>query len=221
MPGDPNSPPIEAFSPPSSYRFEPELQETPPRHVAGEFRNCPFFVRQRNTIIRLFMAGALCVAFGRLPILREWGFYLLPLAYMSWIGGGLLVLGIAGWISSKVRRGPIQYVEEGIALVARIRGLMLRPKAMINGQPASFVFTAAIEYRDPETGALVEKHVDSRDFRASAKDKFRTSYRVGEYVTAVCLKSNSTKTLQLYGFLELRPDLGLLRTHAVQPPSLA
>ncbi|HSU54794.1 MAG TPA: hypothetical protein VLT36_12100 [Candidatus Dormibacteraeota bacterium] len=221
LPGNPDPPSLEAFAPPSNYRFEPELQETPPRHVPEEFRNSPFFVRQRNTLVRVLLAGGLCIVFGRLPIFREWGLYVLPLAYLSWVGAGLLVLGGAGWISSKARRGPIQYVEEGIPLVARIRELVLRPTMIMNGQPTTYVFSAVIEYRDPDTGALVEKKVDSRDFSASGKDKYRTSYHMGEYVTAVYLKSNPAKTLRLYGFLELRPDIGLLQTRAAEPPSLA
>jgi hypothetical protein len=205
--------------PPSNYRFEPELQETPPRHVQEEFRNSPYFTRQRITTVRLLLTGALCVAFGQLAILKEWGLYVLPLAYLSWIGGGLLLLGAAGWLSSK-RQGPLQYVKEGTPLVARIRELVLRPTAVINGRPSTYGFSAAIEYRDPESGALVGKRMDSRSFSASTKAKYRTSYRVGEYVTAVYLESNPAKTLRLYGFLELRPDLGLIRTEATQPPSL-
>jgi hypothetical protein len=96
----------------------------------------------------------------------------------------------------------------------------LRPTLVVNGQPSTYVFSAVLEYRDPDTGVLVGKQVDSRDFSASAKDKYRTSYRVGDYVTAVYLKSNSAKTLRLYGFLELRPDVGLLRAQATRPPSL-
>src|SRR5215831_16449914 len=111
LPANPNSPALDAFAPPQSYRFEPELQETPPRHVPEEFRNSPYYVRQRNTTVGVIVAGILCVAFGQLPILKEWGLYVLPLAYLSWIGVGLLVFGAIGWISSKARRGPIQYVE--------------------------------------------------------------------------------------------------------------
>jgi hypothetical protein len=220
LPSNPNSPPLEDFAAPPSYRFEPELQETPPRHFPEEFRNSPYFVRQRNAMVGLLVAGVLCVAFAQLPILHEWGLYVLPLAYLNWIGTGLLVLGAASWITSKQRRGPIQYVEEGTPLVARIRELVLRPTAIVNGQPTTYAFSALIEYREPETGALVEKQVDSRGFSASAKDKYRTSYRVGEYVTAVYLKSNPAKTLRLYGFLEIRPDIGLLTTRAAEPPSV-
>jgi hypothetical protein len=220
VPDNPNSAPSEAFAPPASYRFEPELQETPPRHVPEEFRNSPYFVRQRNTVVGFLVAGALCVGFGQLPLLKEWGLYVLPLSYLSWIGCGLLVLGAGGWFSSKMRRGPIQYVEEGIPLVARIRALVLRPTTLVNGQPSAYAFSAGIEYREPETGAVVEKRLDSRSFSASRKDKYRTSYRVGEYVTAVYLKANPAKTLRLYGFLELRPDVGLVRTEAAQPPGL-
>jgi hypothetical protein len=220
LPANPKTPALDEFAPPTNYRFEPELQETPPRHIPEEFRNSPCFVRQRNNMVRLLTAGALCVAFGQLPILNEWGLYLLPLAYLSWIGSGLLLVGAGTWFLSKVRRGPIQYVEEGIPLVARIRELVLRPTMMVNGQPSTYAFSAAIEYRDPETGALVAKQMDSRNFSRSAKDKYRTSYRVGEYVTALYLKSNPGKTLRLYGFLELRPDLGLMRTEVTQPPSV-
>jgi hypothetical protein len=219
-PADADTSPLEAFAPPSNYRFEPELQGTPPRHVPEEFRNCAYFARQRNTIARLLVAGVLCVAFGPMPLIREWGLYALPLAYLSWIGSGLLVMGAVAWISSKLRRGPIQYVEEGIPLVARIRELVLRPTVTVNGQPSTYVFSAVLEYRDPDTGAPVRKQVDSRDFSVSAKDKYRTSYRMGEYVTAVYLKTNPASTLRLYGFLELRPDVGLLRTHTARPPSL-
>src|ERR1043166_4915644 len=216
----PSPPSLDAFGPPSSYRFEPEVEGAPPRPIAGEFRNSPYFVRQRNTTVGVLLTGALCLGFGQLPIVHEWGLYVLPLAYLSWIGLGLLVLGAAGWISSKARRGPIRYIEEGIPLVARIRELVLRPTAIVNGQPTTYAFSAVIEYRDPETGAVVGKQVDSRGLSGSAKDKYRISYRVGDYVTAVYLKSNPAKTLQLYGFLELRPDIGLLLTQATQPPSL-
>jgi hypothetical protein len=140
LPGNPDSTALDTFAPPANYRFEPELQETPPRHVPEEFRNSPYFVRQRINTVRLLLAGALCVAFGQLPILKEWGLYVLPLAYLSWIGAGLLLLGVTGWISDKGRRGPLQYAEEGIPLVARVRELALRPTAVVNGQPSAYAF---------------------------------------------------------------------------------
>src|ERR1043165_4389016 len=145
MPTLPSGTPLsEDFAPPSDYRFEPELQGIPPRHVPEEFRNSPYFARQRNTIVGLFVAGILCAAFGQLPILKEWGLYALPLAYLSWIGAGLLMFCVVGRISSKVRRGPIQYVEEGIPLAARIRELVLRPTVIMNGQPSTYAFSAVI-----------------------------------------------------------------------------
>ncbi len=74
LPDNPSSLPNEAFAPPPGYRFETELQGTPPRHVPEEFRNCPYFVRQGNAIVGLLLAGFLCIAFGRLPIVSEWGY---------------------------------------------------------------------------------------------------------------------------------------------------
>ncbi len=52
----------------------------------------------------------------------------------------------------------------------------------------------------------------------SVKNKPRTSSRVGDYVTAVHPKAKPAKTVRLYGFLELRPDLGLVRAAPTQAP---
>jgi len=220
LPGNPDTARLDDFAPPSSYRFEPELQETSPRHIPEEFRNSPYFARQRKTSVGLIVGGLLCVAFGQSGIVKEWGLYVLPLAYLSWIGCGLLVFGAVAWLSSKSRRGPLQYVEEGVPIVTRILELVLRPTAVINGQASTYAFSATVQYRDPDSGALMAKQLDSRSFSSSAKHNYRTSYRVGDYVTAVYLKSNPGKTLRLYGFLELRPDMGLLRTQDAPPPGL-
>lgn len=54
---NPNPPPLETFTTPLSYRFEPELQGTQPGHVPEGFRNSPYFVRRRNNIVGLVMKG--------------------------------------------------------------------------------------------------------------------------------------------------------------------
>jgi hypothetical protein len=51
---------------------------------------------------------------------------------------------------------------------------------------------------------------NSNDFSAASRNSLTTSFRVGDYVTAIYLPKNLAKSLRLYGFLDLRPDIGLI-----------
>ncbi len=87
----------------------------------------------------------------------------------------------------------------------------MRAKTIVNGQPQTHQFVARIEYQDPETGELVVADTPSNDISSAFKESLTTSYIVGDYATAVYLPSNPAKTLRLYGFLDLHPDLGVVR----------
>jgi len=160
----------------------------------------------------------LCVIAGQLPIVNHWGLYIVPLKYLTWIGCAWLA--VAGMIPvwAIVSKGPYRYIEEGLPIVARVRNLALLPSKIVNGQKASFRYVAAIDFRDPATGAVRTAEVASRDISASARARLTTSFRAGDYVTAVHLLSDPDKTLRLYGFLELRPGLGIIQRESYSAP---
>src|SRR5262249_24198684 len=156
-----------------------------------------------------------------LPMVQTIGLYFLPLAYLTWIGLVILAFGAVGLVASLVRSGPYRYVEEGIPIAARIVALRLVPSLVYNGQATPYKVDTLFEYLDPETGEPRTAEGSSSDFLADMKDRLTTSFRVGDYATAVYLPHDPAKTLRLYGFLDLRPDLGLVRRDAEVPSSPA
>jgi hypothetical protein len=199
------------FDPPRDYPLEPELQGNPPRDVPGELRRGRHSRRTRAQVIGLAVAGLVCLASSQVPIIQTWGLYFLPFQYLDWIGGALLGGALVVWVVSKVSRGPFRYVEEGTAVVARVLALELRPTMYYNGQPSAYRYFAQVEYRDLSSGELRVVELCSNHFGAAFKDSLICTYRVGDFVTAVFLPHDPVRSLRLYGFLELRPDLGVVK----------
>lgn len=198
------------FDPPRDYRLEPELEGAPRRPIPPALRHGRYAAGQRRQVWGLFIAGATCLIAGFVPLIQTWGLYVLPLAWLHWIGGGLLVIALVVAAVHAVRRGPFRYVEDGLPLVVRVRALELRPTAHFNGQPATYRYFAVVEYRDPESGKLLTAETTSDDVPAPQKDGLACSYRVGGYATAVYLPGDLERSLRLYGFLGLRGGLGLV-----------
>ncbi len=198
------------FDPPADYQFEDELRGPAPRPRTPGLALGRYATGRRRAVSGLLIAAALCTTLGLLPFVQLCGLYILPLAYISWIGIALGALGIWSFVAHRVRKGPYRYVEEGIPIVARIRGLVLRPTAIVNGQPTTHRFFALIEFRDPESGEPRFAEVASADIGAASKDKLTTTYRVGDDATAIYLPGDPGGTLKLYGFLDLKPGLGLI-----------
>ncbi len=207
------------FRPPASYRFEDELQGPAPRPRPEILKQGRYAAKQRRTNWGLIVAGAILAVLGPLPIVQTMGLYFLPLAYLTWIGLVILAFGGVGLITSTLRSGPYRYVEEGVPIVARILALRLVPALIHEGNVTRYRFDATFEYLDPETGEPRTAVGPSSDFMADFKDGLTTSYRVGDHATAVYLPHDPAKTLKLYGFLDLRPDLGLVRRDGVPPSS--
>jgi hypothetical protein len=207
------------FDPPEDYTFEEEFEADPPRPRTADLRMGRYATRQRRAVSVLLISAALLTASGLLPIVKHWGLYLLPLQYVTWIGCACGVLAILSFSSARIRKGPYLYVESGIPLVARIRALTLRHSLLVNDQPSQYRFYAQIEYRHP-AGNLRVTETSSNDISSALKHRLTTTYRVGDYVTAVYLQPNFEQSLRLYGFLDLKPGLGLIRRNAEQEPGL-
>jgi hypothetical protein len=199
------------FDPPRDYSFEPELQGNPRRDIPPELRQGRHARGRRAWLIGLAVSGLVCLVSSQVPIVQTWGLYFLPFGYLDWIGAALLAGALVFGVFNKFHRGPYRYVEEGTPIVARVVGLELRPTMYHNGQPNAFRYFAQVEFRDPSSGELRVAELRSNDIGAVFKDSLTCTYRVGDYVTAVYLPHNPERTLRLYGFLELRPDLGVVK----------
>jgi hypothetical protein len=195
--------------PSTRYSFEPELTGPPPRPIPDRLDDGPYARGRRTVAIVVAAAGAACLLLSRAPGLDVLAQYVLPLAYLSWIGLGLLLLAACGYVPLALRSGPFRYVRDGLPIAVRVVDVVKAPTAIVNGAPSTHGFVASVVFRHPDTGEPVQAHVKSNDFSSSRKDAYDTSFKVGDTVTAVYLPNRLEKTLRLYAFLELNPDVHL------------
>lgn len=196
---------------PSGYVIEPELQGPVPRPIPDALRRGPYARQQLMRLLALMVAAIVCVVGASTPQVRGAGQTILPLAYLDWIGAGLLVLAVIGFLRRLYSLGPYAYVERGTPLVGRICSQVVRCSLITNGQPTMYQFAALVECLDPYSGELLLAEVRSTDFYESKRHELTTSYLVGDYATLVYLPGRPADSLQLYGFLGLRPGIGVIQ----------
>lgn len=198
-----------AFTPPADYEFEPELQGPPPREVPEDVWHGLYARRRRRLFTGLLVSGAISLALSGVPFINVLAVYIVPLEYLSWIGAALLAMAVFAKLKDRFTQGPYRYIREGQPLVARVVELVKAPTIVVNGQASRHGFTAVIEFVDPVTGATARYPAKSSDF--IDKNAYQTSFRVGDYVTAIYLPNKYPASLRLYAFLDLMSDLGLVR----------
>jgi len=205
--------------PSSRYSFEPEFTGHPPRPIPDRLEEGPYPREQRTRAVILAVAGGVCLLLARAPGIDVLALYLLPLGYLSWIGLVLLAAGAAAYVPLALHGGPFRYVRDGLPLAVRVLDIAKGPTTVINGQPSTHGLLATVAFRHPESGTVEVAQVKSNDFASSSKDAYDTPFKVGDDVTAVYLPNRLAKTLRLYAFLELSPDVNLRQSAARSPSS--
>jgi hypothetical protein len=201
--------PLGPFAPPADHAFEPELREAVPRPIPAALTQGRHAQGKRKAAWGFLIVGVVLVASAFLPFMATLALYVLPLQFVGWIGLGCCIIAAVIFNANRSREGPYRYVREGTPLVVRIRDLKLRPTYILNGQTVTCRYFATVDYLDPKSGAPGTLETASNDVSAGARDFYTTSFRVGDYVTALYLPGEKA-SLRLYGFLDLRPDLGVV-----------
>ena len=205
------------FEPPAEYAFEPEFDEERPRPIPEHVRRGRFYRGRRAAVSGWVGFGLVCLTLAPIPFIRTLSWTILPLAYLSWIGFG--ALAIAGFLAIRNRTtlGVGRYIERGIPVVVRVRGLLLAPTAIVNGQATAFGYKALLDVPDPETGELAQVVAESPPISEGQKKSTAMSHRVGDYATGVLLPGEPIDKVKLYGLLGLNPDIGLVRRDLDRP----
>ena len=209
---DLGAPKIGPFRPPAGYRFEDELQGPTPREIPAELRRG----RQGRQRSRMawggLVAGAIVTAGGLGPAALPSGIYSLPLVLETWLGLFFLAIGVIGLVRNIGWPGPYRYVRDGTPFIAQIVAIERQTLWVHSNHWRSVAYKATLQYRDPRTGAIRDADAISNPFSVGpATTPMASTYRVGEYVTAVSLPDDPEAPPRLYGFLELRDGLGLVR----------
>lgn len=207
------------FEPPPRYQFESEFAAPIPRPIPVEVRRGPFARSRRGDVLALVALSVFCLAFAVSPLGRNWAKYVLPLAYLDWVGIAVAVLAACLWTFQQFSRGHFRYIESGKPLVGRICNQALEAICVDdNGRqddprlPTDYVYKVEVEYRHPQTGELAWKSMTSAPVASNVRRNRTLSYRVGDYATLVYLENGGPveETIQLYGLLGLRPEIGII-----------
>lgn len=211
--------PSDEFDPPQNYDFEPELAGPVPRRWRP-LEGLGWVRRQRRFNFWLCLALAtLSTGLARIPAVQRAATDFLLFAYLDWIGLGFVVLGLGIYLLVFLRsRGPIariwpgpeRYFREGEPMVVRVRNTSKDVVGWHGVIPNQYAHSAMIEFRDPESDMVVRRTVTSQTFSLFEKDRQETTYQTNEYATALYFAEDPYRTIQLYGFLGLRPGLGMI-----------
>lgn len=199
------------YDPPKDYQFEPELRLQSPRDLPDSVKQGKYYIRQRRLRLFLLLSGIICIVLSFVPLVQNWGHYLLVLSYLHWIGLGMLAIFAIHFMVRLFSPGAFRYIREGIPFVVKILGVAKMPTSYYNGQPVGHAFRAVVLFVHPETQQLETLKVSSEQINQVSKDSVDTTLKTGDYVTAVYLPGRFDKTLKLYGFLELTPESSVLR----------
>ena len=204
------------FRPPADFDFEPELCAPVPRQLPSDVRQREIIIWRRAAAICATIGGLLFAA-APLTLVQRCAQFVPMLAHLSWIGVAMLAIAAVLQVGSS--HAPVRnhrYFELGTPIVVRVCRLWMQPGILRHGQPFFYHFFAVIDYPDFTYGVMRRQIVASVEIPASTKDRHETTYRVGDYATALELSNDD---LNLYGFLNLTPGFGVLdRGETGQPP---
>ena len=198
------------FVPPEDYVFEEEFTTEIPRPVPPYLRQGFWQQRWRAGLITSAVVASFLLALAQIEQVNKLGYYILPLAWLDWIGWGLLALTalIAIWHYS--RPGKYHYIKKGLPFIARILRI---GREIIQNKDAvdEFRFALAIDYLHPHTGKTCTSFTFSENLGSFSKAyRYQLTCQPGDYVTAVALPDKFDTTVEIYGLMGLNPDLDFI-----------
>jgi hypothetical protein len=202
------------FRPPVDYVFEAKLEHPTPRPVSAGTPSAINAVAEQLSWFFLVL-GAMAVGLSTVVRSQNWVLSIVSPTQLSWIGYALLaVWGVIGLILAYSHIAPsrgCEHTRRGQPVVARVLGLANTPSMILNGFSISNYIVALIEFLDPDTSVLRRAEAKSQPFPAFERANYTTSFRVGDYVTAIFLPGERTTSLTLFSFLGHAPRVGLIR----------
>jgi hypothetical protein len=195
----------------------PELQGPAPREIPDAVKQSRLATRQKAIVWGLVMGGLFCVGIDGLPFIETLSLYILPLAYLLWIGIGLCAMAAVAQLHPGELKKARRYLAMGETGFGRVKALVKTPTLVSHGRPTTYAIVATVSMPDPATGQLCERQMKSRSFGAAQKDRVSTPFRVGDLVPVVWLPGQFEKTAQLYDFLEVMPGRSLIYRTGTTP----
>ncbi len=196
------------FEVPKDFDLPEELITPAPRplpeHVTSDLKHLKLFIQ-----ICLFIGALCCFGLARTMWINRLALYFLPLAYLDWIGIGLIIIQLGHLLLSRNMPHRLTLFQNGIPAPARIEKLEKRPGMTLNGMPTQYAYNAIITIRvpgSPETDVLEVQSQILPD-----KNSCICTYKVGDYVSALCRPMEHGVNVNLYGFLNISKTEGVIK----------
>ena len=204
-----------------SKLVEAELLAPIPRDIPDVFwkhGKAAEYKRNAGWLVRI---GAALMLLGSLKVVGDFAetFPFLDFAMFA----GAIAFAIAGHVLYLLygSKKPFQYFVNGKAVAVTINELALVPAQIYNGQVNAYKYVASCSVVNPTPAVSDSFQCESDMISTAEKERLMSAFRVGDTVTALYLKSDPARTMKLYGFLRLRPDIGIVRRTGYQPATVA
>lgn len=150
-----------------------------------------------------------CFVFSRLDWIQYMSLYFLPLAWLDWIGGGLLLIQFIALLRRNTLPVHLKAFRDGTAVPAIINDLVKKPEIVINGVPSQYAYFANVSLRlpgEPDSDNYVIKSIQLPN-----PDEYNCNYRVGDWVPALCMPVKGGYYINLYGFIGVDKNAGVIK----------
>ncbi len=183
-----------------------ELRGLTPRSVPPDLWDAPSMAKTRRGCLIALASGFVITLLGLAPIMKTWGLYFLPLAYLTYIG--IVIVAISLWylIRFWTTGGNLRYVEKADAAMAQIRDIQI-DESELNGVK-SYTPRFSVIYEDAALGESAQPILREQVLSAPGitADKLAVSklrFHAGDWVPVVWFPGKAETSATLYDCLGL------------------
>ena len=194
---------------PDDFDFPDALIHPVPRPLPGNILH-ERHLKQLLFQIVLGIIAVSCFVLSRVGWIQYMSLYFLPLAWLDWIGGALLLILIVALLCRNVLPVHLKVFRNGTAVPAVINELVKKPEVIINGVPSKYAYFANVSLRlpgEPEPSSFIVKSIQLPD-----PNQYECTYRVGDWVPALCMPVKGGYYINLYGFIGVDENTGVIKS---------
>lgn len=181
----------------------------PPRPLPQYVRRSRYVRSRRSTVSTLAMMGAACCLTAPWPFVQMLSWYILPLAYLDWVGWFLLALAVVSLLRNVTSIGLLKYVRDGRVTIATVQQV-----GVVTGGNKEYPtgrFVAEVSFVNPETGRPQALSISTPDqYAGFLFSKMESGIAAGDRVAVVYIPGQIEQA-QILGWLGVHPEIDLLR----------
>ncbi|MEM7782608.1 MAG: hypothetical protein AAF623_04580 [Planctomycetota bacterium] len=181
-----------------------ELQTEAPRKTPASFWKSAIGKQERVRVLSLFFFGVALIGIHFLPIVQNSAVYVVPLKYLPFLGGVLVVASI-GFAFLKTNSSQArEKIRNSAAGLAKVNEVKLIPAAHVQGKVSQKAFQVDLTVERIEGGQPVAVKVNSEEIPVN--EKVGLSFDSGDWIPVLWDPADFPNSVLPYAFLNASPD---------------